>query len=65
MEFKDKVVLVRAKLRLSQSELAKLLKVSLTTISRWETGKVNPTKRDELVFCEFCKENKINFNEVE
>ena len=65
MEFKDKVVLARAKLHLSQSKLAELLQVSLTTISRWETGKVSPTKKDELVFGEFCKENKINLNEVE
>jgi len=64
MEFKEKVILARAKLHISQTKLAELLRVSLTTISRWETGKVKPTKKDELVFNEFCKENSIIFNEV-
>lgn len=65
MQFKEKVILVRAKLHISQAKLAELLRVSLTTISRWETGKVCPTKKDELVFNEFCKEKRIIFNEVE
>lgn len=61
MEFKDKVVLARARLNLSQTRLAELLNVSLATISRWETGKVQPTKKDQLVFEEFCKKNDLEF----
>ena len=55
MEFKDKLVFARAKLDLSQSELAKELNVSLPTVSRWENGKVNPTKKAKVVFMQFCK----------
>lgn len=63
MKFQDKVIYARAKLNISQTRLAELLQVSLTTISRWENGKVTPTKKDLLVFSEFCKEQKIIFSE--
>lgn len=61
MEFKDKLVFARAKLDLSQSELAKELNVSLPTVSRWENGKVNPTKKAKVVFIQFCKKHNIEF----
>lgn len=63
MEFKDKLVFARAKLDLSQSELAKELNVSLPTVSRWENGKVNPTKKAKVVFMQFCKKNNIEIGE--
>lgn len=63
MKFQDKVIYVRAKLNISQTKLAQLLHVSLTTISRWENGKVTSTKKDLLIFSEFCKEQNIFFNE--
>ncbi|MDD3106753.1 MAG: helix-turn-helix transcriptional regulator [Bacilli bacterium] len=61
MEFKDKLVFARAKLDLSQTELAKKLNVSLPTISRWENGKVSPTKKAIVVFLQFCMKNQIEF----
>lgn len=61
MDFKDKLVFARAKLDLSQAELAKELNVSLPTVSRWENGKVNPTKKAKVVFMQFCKKHKIEF----
>jgi len=63
MDFKDKVVLARVRLNLSQSKLAELLNVSLATISRWETGKAIPTRKDELSFYEFCKQKNITISE--
>ena len=65
MEFKDKLLYVRAILNISQTELANKLNVSFATINRWETGKVTPTKKAELSFELFCKESKINFEERE
>lgn len=59
MEFKDKLVYARAKLDLSQAELAKELNVSLPTVSRWENGKVNPTKKAKVVFMQYCKRHNI------
>jgi len=61
MKFKDKLVYARARLDFSQSELAKELNVSLPTISRWENGKVNPTKKAKVVFMQFCKKHNIEF----
>lgn len=62
MEFKDKCLYVRAKLNLTQEELAKKLKVSVPSISRWEMGKVMPTRKAHLIFENFCKENNITFD---
>ena len=36
---------LRAKLDLSQEELAKLLNVSFVSVNRWETGKFDPTMK--------------------
>lgn len=63
MVFKDKVLYVRAKLNLSQTELAEKLKVSFTTVSRWENGKVEPTRKAHLMFEQFCAENYIEFED--
>lgn len=63
MEFKDKVLYARAKLNLTQVDLAKKLNVSVITINRWENGSVMPTKKAEVAFNIFCKENKVIFQE--
>lgn len=65
MEFKEKLLYIRAKLNLTQTELANKLNVSFATINRWETGKVNPTKKAEYAFEMFCKEHNIKFEGVE
>ena len=63
MEFKKKVLFVRAKLNLSQMDMAKELGVSFQTINRWELGKVSPTKKAEYAFELYCKERDIKFEE--
>ncbi len=63
MDFKERLLFVRAKLNLSQTDLARLLNVSYVTINRWECGKVKPTKKAEYAFEQFCKGNRIVFNE--
>lgn len=63
MEFKEKLIFVRAKLNLTQTELAEKLNVSFSSVSRWENGKSKPTKKAIVVFNEFCKENKIEVEE--
>lgn len=65
MEFKDKILYVRAKLNISQMELANKLNVSFSTINRWETGKVMPTRKAELTLDIFCKDNNIIIDESE
>ena len=63
MEFKKKVLFVRAKLNLSQMDMAKELGVSFQTINRWELGKVSQTKKAEYAFELYCKERDIKFEE--
>src|SRR4030042_92723 len=41
-EIQELVRDLRTKLRLTQSELASLLKVSLPTVNRWENGRTQP-----------------------
>jgi len=60
MEIKDKLLLIRVKLNLSQEALARLLKVSFATINRWEKGHTVPSKRYQMIIENFCAENNIN-----
>lgn len=57
------ILKVRAKLNLTQAELGESLHVTLGTVSRWETGKVQPTKKARCAFEQFCKENNIELED--
>lgn len=61
MSFAEKLIYVRAILKISQSELAKELGVSFQSINRWERGKSNPTKRAIATFELYCKQKNIVF----
>ena len=63
MLFADKIKFARAKLLITQKELAKQLDVSFVTISRWESGKLQPTFINEKKFEAFCNDKKIIFKE--
>lgn len=63
MDFSKKLLLVRTKLNLSQTELGNLLNVSSVTISRWENNKAKPTRKVLVAFDELCKKNSIVFEE--
>jgi transcriptional regulator with XRE-family HTH domain len=64
MEFKDKILRVRAKLDLSQEALAKELKVAFVTLNRWENGRTMPTRKTLLQIEAYCVSKNIDFNEV-
>lgn len=61
MEFNEKVLFVRATLKLSQNKLAEELKVGVATINRWETKKTKPNKRDAYAFELYCKKHDVKF----
>lgn len=61
MKLKDQLVLIRAKLNLSQEALARELKVSFATINRWEQGRVVPQRRYLIALAEFCKKKNVQF----
>jgi putative transcriptional regulator len=50
---------LRKKLILSQSELAKLLDVSFSSVNRWENGKHEPTIKVKRKIVELCIKNNI------
>lgn len=62
--YQKALVLLRAKLNISQHELADLLNVSYPSISRWENGHFEPTKIVKVWLDEVLKENNIELEEV-
>lgn len=59
MAFRMVVKSVRKELSMSQEQLARELKVSFSTVNRWENGKANPSPMALEVFRAFCKEKNI------
>lgn len=62
MTFAEQIKSVRAKLLLSQEQLADKLGVSYVTISRWETKGIEPSFLAKAKFDKFCEENGIVFD---
>ena len=63
MTFAEKVKYVRAKLLISQTELAKEMGVSFSTVNRWETEKHEPSFIAQKKFELYCESKGIRFEE--
>ena len=61
MKFSEKLIYARAQLNITQAQLSNHLRVSFSTINRWETEKTRPTKKSIMAFEIFCKSHKILF----
>lgn len=59
------IIKLRVKLNVSQTELAKLLGVSFSSVNRWERGKYEPTIIVKEKLKELFKENDIDMEDVE
>lgn len=59
MDFPTIVKYTRETLGMSQEEMAHALKISYTTINRWENGKTHPNKMAKSVFFAFCEQRGI------
>lgn len=55
---------LRAKLNISQQELADMLGVSFPSVNRWENGNYEPTIIAKVRLDELFKENNIELCEV-
>ena len=55
----------RQKAFLSQEEFASELKVSVSTINRWETGKVKPNLSAMKSIKSFCNNHGLPYEEIE
>ena len=59
MKYSDMILQIRARLNVTQQQLADILKVNFATINRWENGKSNPSKKNICIIENICKENEI------
>ena len=64
MKYAVAIKKLRKKLLLTQSEFAELLGVKLVTVSRWESGKFEPTMKVKRKLRELFEKNNIEI-EVE
>ena len=65
MIFSDCIRILRQKQFLSQEAIAKELQVTLSTVSRWETGKSIPNLSTMKKIKAFCEKEKIEYDIVE
>ncbi len=63
MNYAKLIKKLREKLILTQTEFAKILGVSFTTVSRWEKGVHVPTMKVKRKIVELCKNNNIEMEE--
>ena len=59
------IKMTRQKAFLSQDAFAEELKVSVSTINRWETGKVKPNLAAMKSIKEFCDKHELPYEEIE
>ena len=62
--YSDAIIKLRVKLNVSQTELAKILGVSFSSINRWEKGKYSPTIIVKEKLKVLFKENDIKLEEM-
>lgn len=61
MEYSKMVLKIRAKLNITQQQLADILKVNFATVNRWENNKRTPSKRYIILLEELYENNNIDF----
>lgn len=64
IDYADGILKLRAKLNLSQEELAKMLGVSFMSVNRWENEKFAPTKIVKVKLMQLFEGNNIEVKEV-
>ena len=64
IDYADSILQLRAKLNLSQEELAKILGVSYISVNRWGNDKYAPTKLVKVKLNQLFKEHDIEVKEV-
>ena len=61
-KFSEQIKSIRVATLMSQQELADALGVSISSLSRWESGKSKPTYKALKAIDAFCREKKIDFD---
>lgn len=65
MSLSNEIKMIRQRSFLSQTEFAKRVNVSYTTVNRWETGKARPNLTAMKCIKDFCAGQQINFEPAE
>lgn len=65
MQLGDEIKMVRQKAFLSQEAFSNELSVSVSTINRWETGKVKPNLTAMKKIKGFCEKYSLSYDEIE
>ncbi len=61
----DELKKTRQKSFLTQTEFAKEIGVSFSTVNRWESGKGKPNLTAMKNIKQFCENNNISYDEIE
>jgi len=65
MLLSETIKVTRQKAFMSQEEFASALKVSTSTINRWETGKVKPNLTAMKNLKAFCHKHGLSYEDIE
>lgn len=65
MSFSEELKRIRQRSFLSQEAFAKEIKVSFSTVNRWEGGKTKPNLTAMKNIKAFCDKNSIEFDKLE
>lgn len=65
MQLSEVLKITRQKAFLSQETFADELNVSVSTINRWENGKVKPNLKALKSIKNFCEKNNLSYADIE
>ena len=65
MSLSKEIKMIRQRLFMTQTDFANALKVSYTTVNRWETGHARPNLSKMKEIKQFCYNNEIDYSPVE
>ncbi len=60
MKIEDAIKAIRKELKYSQTDFAYKLRITSTTVSRWESGRSKPSKLALAVLLDLCKEKGVS-----
>ncbi len=65
MSLSKEIKIIRQRLFMTQTDFADALRVSYTTVNRWETGHTRPNFSAMKEIKQLCNENNIDYSQVE
>jgi len=60
MELSEILKSIRTELNITQTELAKAVHVSFSTVNRWENKKVIPNRMARVLILDFCEKRNVS-----